>query len=72
MRFKGLFFRARYRMGIFLGVAKIVKYFLGVLGIPDIFLGEQWVLGQSLRMEKEYPPPPPWALSIYLSSCWLD
>ena len=24
-------------MGIFLGVAKIVKYFLGVLGFPDIF-----------------------------------
>ena len=35
--FKGLFLRSRYRMGIFLGVAKISNIFCRVLEIPDIF-----------------------------------
>ena len=31
------FLRSRYRIGIFLGVAKISNIFFGVLDIPDIF-----------------------------------
>ena len=37
MHFKGLHFRSMYRMGIFLGVAKISNIFGGMPEIPDIF-----------------------------------
>ena len=39
--FYGLFSRARYRMGIFLGVAKISNIFLGCLKFLIFFGGEQ-------------------------------
>ena len=42
MQFR-IFFRSRYRIGIFFGVAKISNIFKGVLEIPDI----------------RVPPPPP-------------
>ena len=41
MQFRVFFLRSRYRIGIFFWVAKISKYFFGVLEIADIFLGER-------------------------------
>ena len=41
MQFRIFFLRSRYRIGIFLWVAKISNIFFGVLEIPDIFLGER-------------------------------
>ena len=53
-----VFFKVKVQnWGFFLGVAKISNIF-GVLEIPDIFFGEELMLGPSLRMKKkcEYPP----------------
>ena len=37
--FYGLFLRSKYRMRIFLGVAKISNNSFGMLDIPDFYLG---------------------------------
>ena len=54
------FLRSMYRMGTFLGVAKISNTFWGMPDIPDIFFWKQMIMGPSLCMKKklEYPPPP--------------
>ena len=39
MHFRVFFFRSMYRIGIFLGVAKISNIFFGVLEIPEFFFG---------------------------------
>ena len=50
------------------GAAKMSSIYLVCLKIPDIFWGERFMLGPSLRMKKmRVPPPPPpipWDLSI--------
>ena len=39
-------------MGYLFGLLKF-QIFFGVLEIPDIFLGERWMLGPSLHMKKK-------------------
>ena len=50
------------------GAAKMSSIYLVCLKIPDIFWGEQFMLGPSLRMKKMRVPPPlppiSWDLSI--------
>ena len=50
----GSFLKVKVQNGvyIFFGCSNF-KYFLGVLEIPDIFGGERWMLGPSLRMKKK-------------------
>ena len=49
-------------MGGIFGGWQNLKYFFGVLEIPDIFWGERWMLGVSLRMKKKMrsAPTPLW------------
>ena len=49
----GSFLRPRYRMGVFLGVAKASNIFGGSLKFFILFWGEQQMLGPSLRMSKK-------------------
>ena len=58
----GTFLRSRYRIGIFLGVAKISTIFLGCL-IFLIFFGLKdrcWVRAYVCEKNRVPPPPPPW------------
>ena len=41
MQFRVFFLRSRYRIGIFLGVARISNIFFWLPEIPDIFWGER-------------------------------
>ena len=49
----GSFLRSMYRIGIFLGVAKIPNILFGVLKFLIFLGGERQMLGPSLRMRKK-------------------
>ena len=62
----GYFLKVKAKKGgNYLGLLKF-QIFFGVLGIPDIFLGEQYMLGPSLRTKKNESTPPPGPLPLPL------
>ena len=56
MKIVWIFLCGHYKIGLYLGVISMLIFF-GVLGIPDMFLGERQMLGPNLRMEKKIRVP---------------